>query len=73
MIARTRKRPRVRSSSFRTLGWLITRQACWHVFYGPSSPTCWPFLAEKFTHAQTTPLRYLCERRLQRTPELREL
>jgi hypothetical protein len=27
MIARTRRRPRVRSCSFRTLGWLIRREA----------------------------------------------
>lgn len=29
MIARRRKRPRVKSCSFRTLGWLIRREAAW--------------------------------------------
>lgn len=31
MIARTRRRPRVRSCSFRTLGWLIRREAALRV------------------------------------------
>lgn len=33
-IRRPRKRPRVRSCSFRTLGWLIRREAAWNIARG---------------------------------------
>jgi len=33
-IRKTRKRPRVRSCNFRTLGWLIRREAAWRIRQG---------------------------------------
>jgi hypothetical protein len=58
MIARSRRRPRVESCSFRTLGWLIHRQACWHSIHGMSSPASYPELARPFMRMQRVPLTY---------------
>lgn len=33
-VRRPRKRPRVKSCSFRTLGWLIRREAMWNIRQG---------------------------------------
>lgn len=62
MIARTRRRPRVESVSFRTLGWLVHRQAAWHAIHGPSSPAEFPALARSFMAAQRVVLTYKVRR-----------
>ena len=36
-VRRPRKRPRVRSYNFRTLGWLIRREAAWLILRGSPS------------------------------------
>jgi hypothetical protein len=64
MIARTRKRPRRESCSFRTLGWLIHRTAAWHAIHGPSSPASYPALARPFVRTQRVPLTYKARRHL---------
>ena len=45
-VRRPRKRPRVRSCSFRTLGWLIRKQASWRVVYGLQEPMNAPRTAQ---------------------------
>lgn len=62
MIARRRKRPRVHSSSFRALWWLVHRQAAWHAIHGPSSPAEFPQLALQFMKAQRVVLTYRVQR-----------
>ena len=69
-IRSARTRPRKDSVNFRSLWWALTRAACWHVRYGPSSPAKWPRLAEEFAQSQSTPLVNKTRRVLASSPEL---
>jgi len=53
MIARRRKRPRVTSSSFRTLGWLIRREAAFTILVGAADAERRSRIAVKFVKIST--------------------
>jgi hypothetical protein len=57
-IRRPRKRPRLKSYSFRTLGWLIRREAMWNIRQGWR---CQPWDIE-VRYAFTRERSDLCER-----------
>jgi len=56
-IRKPRKRPRVKSSSFKTLGWLIRREAMWNIRQG-WQPQPWDpevrrvFMRERTDHCE---------------------
>lgn len=68
MIERTRKRPRVRSSSFRTLGWLVTREAAFAILWGDVEASHRQRLRVRFCGLDSRYVQRQAARHLQRYP-----
>lgn len=70
-IRRPRKRPRVTSVNFRTLGWLIRREAAAAVWFGPRRAHAHQHELHQFMQYTTTALKARTEWILLHHPERR--
>lgn len=71
MIARRRKRPRVTSCSFRTLGWLIRREAAYRILVLRHEPEHRTRIAVAFVKKSTRDVEWAARAALKLEPERR--
>lgn len=71
MITRRRKRPRIRSCSFRTLGWLIRREATYQVCIRELPGELLPFSRFRWAELTTETATGLARRELRVAPSKR--
>lgn len=71
MITRGRKRPRVRSVSFKTLGWLIRREAAYRILVLRHEPEHRGRIAVDFVNRSTRDVEWAARRALKLEPARR--